>query len=328
MKHIYVTEYGSFLGLEGNLCVVKTKDGIVTSLPLSRIKSINIHKSASISSDLVLHCAERGIQVHFIAWNGRSTASINGMHTHAIVSLRKAQLFYVSENEKACNLSKLFIGGKIANQRIVLQYFSKYHKTECLFECIEFLKQSLTKLDNIKPKDFHDNKWRDEILGIEGAASVYYWRALRESNLLPKSFISRDGRGSIEIVNKALNYGYAILQSRVWNIITNAGLEPFAGVLHTDRPGKPSLVLDVMEIYRSWIIDRNIIKLRSELESSSDLTIGLKKQIINSISKTLSSKICYKHKKLRLEALMQRQAYVLAGAFTGNSKYKPIRFKW
>ena len=88
-------------------------------------------------------------------------------------------------------------------------------------------------------------------MGYEGAAATLYWQALRTAGLVPETFLTREGRGSVEIVNAALNYGYAILQSYIWSALDNAGFELYAGFLHRRRPGKPSLVLDVMEEYRA-----------------------------------------------------------------------------
>ena len=99
-----------------------------------------------------------------------------------------------------------------------------------------------------------------------------YWRTLRTSGLLPSSFQKREGRGSLEVTNAALNYGYSILEKFCWSALENAGLELYAGLLHVDRPGKPSLVLDFMEEYRAWVVDRNIIKLRARLGKETSLT--------------------------------------------------------
>src|SRR5439155_51969 len=60
-------------------------------------------------------------------------------------------------------------------------------------------------------------------------------------------------------VNASLTYGYGILYSQVWGAVLNAGLEPFAGFLHVDRPGKPSLVLDLTEEFRQPVVDRAVI---------------------------------------------------------------------
>ena len=81
-------------------------------------------------------------------------------------------------------------------------------------------------------------------MGIEGVCANLYWNALIRAGLMPDSFKYREGRGSRERANSALNYAYAILESYVWSALDNAGFELYEGMLHTDRPGKASLVLD------------------------------------------------------------------------------------
>ncbi len=103
---------------------------------------------------------------------------------------------------------------------------------------------------------------RGELMGLEGTGGRLYWKQI--GNMLPdelgfegRSHYSRKRRP--DAVNAALNYGYGILTSHVWGAAMNAGLEPFAGFLHVDRSGKPSLVLDLMEEFRQPVVDRAIL---------------------------------------------------------------------
>ncbi len=329
MKHLYVSEYGSFLGLDNALCIVKEKEGTVVSLPLSRLNSIHISKSVAISSDLILECARRGIQIHFLDWTGRSVAAINGLHSNAVVQVRKNQLKFIESPALCCDFTSIVLSAKVINQRAVLLYFGKYHKNPSLLNAAEKLMSSASRIKEFEGTfKSHETNWRDGLFGLEGGASMIYWQALRDSSLVPESFQVRDGRGSTEITNQALNYGYAVLQSHVWNAITNAGLEPYAGILHTDRPGKPSLVLDAMEIYRAWVVDRCVIKMRTDL--SKELTFGAsqKKRLLSEIASTLSTRLPSHGKRLKLETILQRQAYLMAGHFASKSRYKAHHFRW
>ena len=110
--------------------------------------------------------------------------------------------------------------------------------------------------------------------------------------------------------------------------LDNAGFELYAGFLHADRPGKPSLVLDFMEEYRAWVVDRNIIKIRNKIAKAKSFDLNLKSTITEMIGECLSGAIVYKRKRIKLENLMQRQAYRLAGSLIGEKSYKGIRFKW
>ncbi len=125
-----------------------------------------------------------------------------------------------------------------------------------------------------------------------------------------------------------LNFGYAILSSYILAAIENAGLEPYIGVLHGIRPGKMSLVLDIMEEYRAWVVDRSVIKLRSQSIDCDTMNTDLKKSLIKQIQNTCSKKYLYHKKRVRLEHIIQRQIYRLSGHFCGEKKYRPYIFKW
>ena len=125
-----------------------------------------------------------------------------------------------------------------------------------------------------------------------------------------------------------LNLGYAVLSSYILNAIINAGLEPYLGIMHVTRPGKMALVLDIMEEYRAWVVDRAVIKLRSRSEGQKTLEMSLKKALIAEIQKTCAKKYLYRRKKLKLEHIIQRQVYRLCGHFYGEKTYKPYLFKW
>ena len=146
-------------------------------------------------------------------------------------------------------------------------------------------------------------------------------------NLLPSHFEYRTKRYSKDLTNISLNYGYAILQNFIYKSCINAGLEPYMGVLHSIRSSKPSLVLDIMEEYRSFVVDRNIIKLRSRLQNAKRFET-VKNDVAKNILTTLTKKYKYNHKKITLESIIQRQIYKISGYFSGNHKYKSYIFRW
>ena len=168
----------------------------------------------------------------------------------------------------------------------------------------------------------------ETLLGTEGASASTYFQALRKAQLFSSTFLRREGRGSREINNSMLNLGYAVLSSYILNAIINAGLEPYLGIMHSKRPGKMALVLDLMEEYRAWVVDRAVIKLRQQSEGKKELDQNTKKALISEIQHTCSKRYLYRKKKIKLEHIMQRQVYRLCGHFYGESNYRPYLFKW
>lgn len=325
--HLTLSEYGQFVGVTSECLTVKHDDR-VRQYPLNRLKSIQIAKSGvSFSSDVVIACANRGIKFFLCDFKNQTIATLAGTEQHAVVRVRQNQFTFI-EDIAASKLAATVISGKIKNARATLLYFGKYHqhKADEINETATQLNSLCAQIKYRKWQNF--DKWREILLGIEGQAATLYWQCLVRGDLMPDDFKNRIGRQGQDIGNKALNYGYAILTSYIWNALLNAGLEPYAGFLHTPRSGKPSLVLDMMEEYRAWVVDRNIIKLRSQLNGKNDLTPVIKKRIINDIHQTFTTKYHYHKRKMRLESILQRQIYHLAGHFSKDKKYRPYRFRW
>lgn len=133
-------------------------------------------------------------------------------------------------------------------------------------------------------------------------------------------------------VNSALNFGYGVLYSHVWGAVMNAGLEPFAGFLHTDRPGKPSLVLDLTEEFRQPVVDRPLFawlfkggtpRMRDGL-----LDDASREEVAARILARLNAKEIHRGKEHQVRSIVQMQAQLAASAVRGMRDYKPFTFRW
>ena len=318
MKHLTISEYGSFLGLEVNRLFVKKGDE-KCYYPLNRLSTISIaKKGVSLSSNLIEALSHRGIKLFFLDFRGVAHSALLGQSQHGVVAVRLAQQAFCQSGD--LDLSTQIVTGKIKNQRAVLNSLYKYHRQPSLSRSAEELLSNSKKAKEAKNIE--------TLLGFEGASASSYFQALREAGLFSSTFVRREGRGSQEINNSMLNLGYAVLSGYVLNAIVNAGLEPYLGVLHSKRPGKMALVLDLMEEYRAWVVDRAVIKLRQQSEGKNCLDQKLKKALIREIQATCSKKYFYRKKKLKLEHIIQRQVYRLCGHFYNEKSYKPYLFKW
>jgi CRISPR-associated protein Cas1 len=128
------------------------------------------------------------------------------------------------------------------------------------------------------------------------------------------------------------NAGYGILYAQVWGAVMNAGLEPFAGFLHVDRPGKPSLVLDLVEEFRQPIVDRAIISAASkgtrlDLEGGM-LTNASRHAVASAVLDRLEGEATFHARRVKLRSILQLQARSVASFLRGGPPYRPFAFKW
>lgn len=328
MRHLIVADHGTFLGLRSERVVVKSDSLRPIEVPLRDLRSIKIAKNGvAISSDLILQCATRGINLYFTNFKGEAAGLLSGASQHAVAQVRRAQ-FMAENGEVSRFLARTFVYGKIRNQRAVLLYFGKYLRKTNLEVGTE-LRSACTKLGELADKanliELSNDDWRSSLMGIEGSAASLYFQAWKGIGV---PLETRLGRGATDPINSALNYGYAILKSHVWTAVINAGLEPFVGVLHVGRPGRPSLVLDIMEEYKAWVVDRVVIKLMSK-SSHREFDTRLRRGLVEEIEKVMASRVPFEGKRLRLETIIQRRVYRVAGAFASNRlSIRPMLFKW
>ncbi len=319
MKHIIVNNFGLFLGLKSHRLTIKQDGKIVSETALNRIKTIQVlSKGISLSSDLINSCSQRGIKIFFNTFN--SFSAVHSLYEHKSVMVRKNQ-FDICSSHRGLELARQLIVGKLKNQRATMLYSTRGKTDDKKSQTIKLFDSLITKLKNTTDIS------TEFILGIEGVGANHYFDLIKYYELFPESFKYRTKRHSEEITNIALNYGYAILFNFIYKSCINAGLEPYFGVLHTPKSAKPSLVLDIMEEYRSFVVDRNIIKMRAKLSSAKEFD-KVKKDVASAILSTLGKRYIYNHNKLTLESIIQRQVYKISGYFCSKNRYKSYIFRW
>ncbi len=144
----------------------------------------------------------------------------------------------------------------------------------------------------------------------------------------------RETRGAIDPFNSLLNYGYGILYSQVEQALTLAGLDPYGGFLHADRPGKPSLVLDLIEEFRQPVVDRTIIgmvnkRVAIEQDEAGRLGEATRTKIAEKIQERMESTEMYEKKRQTLRSILQNQARHLACFLREErEQYEPFIAGW
>ena len=139
-----------------------------------------------------------------------------------------------------------------------------------------------------------------------------------------------------------LNLGYqTILFPEVWKAVSYAGLDPYAGYLHADRPGKPSLVLDLMEEFRQQIVDRTVISLLSRNVIKPDKVLAVERQeegrvldrdvvktIIASLLERLETKAMFNGRRAPIKRFIYSQARRLVRFLLNEVNYAPFVLGW
>lgn len=232
----------------------------------------------------------------------------------------------------------MFILGKVKNQFALLKYYFKYPLNrengfgKAFVENKQYLNGLITKIKDttgiLDPDAF-----RQRIMGLEGAFGATYWSIIKHLFRNGVVFSGRVRCGANDIVNSELNYGYGILYGQCLNAIIWAGLNPMAGFLHSYQPGKPTLTYDLIEEFRSFVVDRGIFTMfnRGErLEQGKDdlLTSETRRKIVKSVIGRLSSEVWFKGRRFVLEEVIREQANNIKKHLYSKVKYRPFLGRW
>jgi CRISPR-associated protein Cas1 len=255
LNTLFVLSPGAYVSKDHRNLVVKVDREIRIRVPIHGLASVACFGHALMSPDAMGASAAAGVHVAFFSQTGRFIARVEGAGRGSL-ALRRAQLRATDSEDFACGVARSIVLGKIANSRQVLLRRARESAdpdaSARLSAAADHLARSLPSLQGAG--------MLDEIRGYEGDAAARYFGAF--SDCITASgfeFTRRSRRPPRDPVNALLSFAYAILLNDCVSALAGVGLDPDAGFLHSDRPGRPSLALDLMEELRAAFADRLVL---------------------------------------------------------------------
>lgn len=259
LNTLFVLTEDAYLSLENENVVVKKGDEVLGRVPLLTLENILYFGYKGASPFLMGECAKRGIGLCFLSVHGRFLARVCGENPGNVL-LRKMQYRLSEDVEKNCAFARNFIAGKIFNARTVLERSRRDHPLNIDGEKFQLVSNELKSSIKLARKAVD----LDILRGIEGNAASAYFSVFNDLILQNKKqffFAGRSKRPPIGRVNALLSFAYTLLAHDCASALESVGLDAYVGFMHTDRPGRFSLALDLMEELRAIYADRFVITL-------------------------------------------------------------------
>lgn len=256
---LYVTTQGAWLSAEGETVVIHVDGEVKLRVPLHLLDSIVCFGNVTASPFLMARCSEHGVGISFLTEQGRFLARVQGPVSGNVL-LRREQYRRADSRERAAELARTIVSAKVANCRSVIQRAARDHVGNKGGKRLVTAAQSLARC----LVDLTNATTIDEIRGVEGeAARIYFgvFDALITVEDKQLQFNGRTRRPPKDPVNALLSFVYTLLVHDVASALEAVGLDPQVGFLHRDRPGRPSLALDLMEELRPAFADRLVLSL-------------------------------------------------------------------
>jgi CRISP-associated protein Cas1 len=259
LNTLFVTTQGAYLAKEGETVVVRVEKEVKLRVPVHTVGGIVCFGNVSCSPFLMGFCAENGVGISFLSEYGRFLARVQGPVSGNVL-LRREQYRQADDLKAAAAIARCILTGKITNSRTVLQRVVRDHGEKVDAGAVEFTAKRLTNYLELL-KEEHP---LDTLRGFEGDAAHLYFNIFDHLIVAQKDafvFEERNRRPPLDNVNALLSFIYTLLVHDIRSALETVGLDPAVGFLHRDRPGRPSLALDLMEEFRPFLADRLVLSL-------------------------------------------------------------------
>ena len=320
---VYVTKQGTQVRTDEGRIVVWNVDAeedepkVLASYPKEKLDTINVFGGVNFSTPFVAEANEHGIVLNYFTQNGKYRGSFVP-EKNTIAEVRRAQ--YALSADAELDVARAMIRGKIRNQRTLL---SRKGVTGT-----DILKDLGIRIENTQTKD--------DLRGTEGEAAERYFDRLDETLIDGWTFEKRTKRPPEDHINSLLSLTYVFMKNEVLSALRQYNLDPFLGVLHADRHGRPSLALDLQEEFRPIFCDALVTRLinrgtitHDDFNKDNRLSDDAFKTYLSKFDEFMQEEFTHPHFEYTVtrRKAVRQQAILLRKAITGElDEYHALTF--
>ena len=266
---LYLTTPNAYVSRDYLNLRVEIEREVKLTVPIHHLESVCIFGPASLSAPSLQLCWEHGVPVNYFSEHGYLLGRWEGV-PNTSVRLRRAQYRAADSAEASIQIARQCVAGKLQNARQSLLRSARETSSEPerdrLQQTAAEIARLLAALEHAvnRSEIGSEEMTVDRIRGYEGQAASLYFEVfdLHLRGQRPDfKFTTRSRRPPLDAINCLLSYLYALLRHDCIAALTATGLDPFVGYLHTERPNRPALALDLMEEFRPLLADRLAITL-------------------------------------------------------------------
>lgn len=249
---VYIKTQGAKITKEGRHLLVKKGEDVYNTLFTYKLSQLVLFGNINFTHSALCVLMKNNIDTVFLTQYGRYLGRLASPESKNVF-LHKKQYQILDDPEFGLNLVKNIVSGKLANMTTLMMRIKRSRNSSeagAKAKQIQNLLEALNKTGTI-----------DSVRGYEGRGSAIYFSGFRLGFTEDTTFTKRIRRPPTDPVNSVLSLLYTFLMNRVYAAVRIAGLDPYPAFLHTIDYGRYSLVLDLMEEFRSIIVDTLVLSL-------------------------------------------------------------------
>jgi CRISPR-associated protein Cas1 len=298
MATLYVTEPGARIEKEYGRLLVTREDEVIAAVPLSQVSEVVLVGGVGATTPALLALLDQGVGLTLVSRTGQLRGRLRPAEARNL-PLRQAQYRRVSDEVFAREMCRAIVAGKLRNCRTLARRMRRRMANpfdrqaaldggpQATLAPAPALAPDVAAVPPASEPDAGDPPNLDkaferlnsalsqvavaknaaEIRGLEGSGSRAYFAVLRAALRAEMSFDRRTRRPPRDPANALLSLAYSLLTNALFTAAEVAGLDPYAGFLHADKYGRPSLALDLVEEFRPvvadsivlWVVNRRLL---------------------------------------------------------------------
>ncbi|MCA9946823.1 MAG: CRISPR-associated endonuclease Cas1 [Anaerolineales bacterium] len=341
MPTLYVIEPGSRLEKEYQRLLVTKEDEILLRLPIQRVSQVVLVGRVGVTTPALHALLQAEIPLLIINRSGKLKGRLLPP-TAPNLPLRQQQYQRNDDPDFCLRLAQAIVAAKIHNQRTLALRLARRHPhiDASRLNTLQPIANPKSSITNQESSIENRQSSIATLMGIEGSAARAYFHIYRQAFAAQWQFHKRTRRPPKDPVNALLSLGYSFLTQAMMTALEAVGLDPYLGYFHSEKYGRPALALDLVEEFRTPIVDSLTLTLLNrrqlqpndfQIDPESGGTI-LKNRgfrlFLRKFNDKLESKIKVTSigRAISYRKLFEVQARHLARTITGqDDTYKPFR---
>ena len=334
MSTLYLIQQGTYLRREQERFIVEPPKEPATEVPIREVERILVFGNIQLTTAVISTCLDLKIPVIFLTQLGDYKGHLWSAESDDLI-LETAQFERQKDQAFQLAIARSVVQGKLWNSKQLLLRLNRKRQ-------LPTVTAAILKLDEFREAVGNPTNTAtlDQIRGYEGAAAAQYFTAL--NLLITHADFSLPGRNfhpPTDPVNSLLSFGYTLLYNNVFSLLLAEGLNPYLGNLHGAERAKNYLAFDLMEEFRSPVVDTLVIKsINQKIFKPTDFTypnevggIYLEKAARRVFLKQFEARICEKvshpdvKEPVSYRRIIQLQIQRYIKALLGNSGYESFR---
>lgn len=333
MAFVYVTEQGALLKKTGERLLVVKDDQTLLDIPADKVEGVLIFGNVQVTTQAAQLLLNQGVEMALFTRHGKLLGQITSPFTKNI-TLRLAQYERKGDASFVLSLCGTIVSAKAANGLELIREFSHNHPETALSEETGEIASLLSRISQAPDLP--------GLLGLEGAASHAYFKAFGKMIRQSFRFEGRQRRPAPDPVNALLSLGYTMLYNEISSLLDGMGFDPYLGFYHQPHYGHATLASDLMEEFRSPLVDRLTLHLINngifkeedffdhKASGSKYLKDDARKRYFVEYERFITRLMGGQEedKETDFRRLFRRQAEGLNRALTKGEEYRAYQFRW